>query len=194
MKLLSLKMPCQAEWIIETDCIEIISKLKMKYGKYISERKECGCSDIKIVKNNEIKYTVTIKDVVINTARPIFHLNRFLFDNPSYDNIMIKRIRVMLEYHCYPVWLYDEDDDVIDTLLPEELRNTELDAKFDDLQARYDSLFVNNTKEFSYKGFSSPEEKDKFMSDWQTAYDELVEAVGNRYPITNEIYRAFPTE
>ena len=29
---------------------------------------------------------------------------------------MIKRIRVMLEYHCYPVWLYDEDDDVIDTL------------------------------------------------------------------------------
>ena len=28
---------------------------------------------------------------------------------------MIKRIRVMLEYHCYPVWLYDEDDDVIDT-------------------------------------------------------------------------------
>ena len=187
-------MPCQAEWIIETDCIEIISKLKMKYGKYISERKECGCSDIKIVKNNEIKYTVTIKDVVINTARPIFHLNRFLFDNPSYDNIMIKRIRVMLEYHCYPVWLYDEDDDVIDTLLPEELRNTELDAKFDDLQARYDSLFVNNTKEFSYKGFSSPEEKDKFMSDWQTAYDELVEAVGNRYPITNEIYRAFPTE
>ena len=107
---------------------------------------------------------------------------------------MIKRIRVMLEYHCYPVWLYDENDDVIDTLLPEELRNTELDAKFDDLQARYDSLFVNNTKEFSYKGFSSPEEKDKFMSDWQTAYDELVEAVGNRYPITNEIYRAFPTE
>ena len=103
MKLLSLKMPCQAEWIIETDCIEIISKLKMKYGKYISERKECGCSDIKIVKNNEIKYTVTIKDVVINTARPIFHLNRFLFDNPSYDNnvLALHGAAVELGGKCY---------------------------------------------------------------------------------------------
>ena len=47
---------------------------------------------------------------------------------------MINKIRVMLEYRCYPVWLYDEDGDVIDTLLPEELRNDRnLDKKFDEL-------------------------------------------------------------
>ena len=32
------------------------------------------------------EYTVTIENMVMNTAHPIFHLNRFLFDNPSYDD------------------------------------------------------------------------------------------------------------
>ena len=100
---------------------------------------------------------------------------------------MIKRIRVMLDYGCYPVWLYDENDLVIDTLLPENLRDTELDAKFDDLQARYDALFINNEKEFSYRGFSSPEEKERFLADWEAAYDELERAIDGKYPITNEI-------
>ena len=82
---------------------------------------------------------------------------------------MIKFIRVMLDYGCYPVWLYSEDGLVIDTLLPEELRGTELDAKFDDLQERYEALFINNSKEFPYRGFNSPEEKERFLSDWELA-------------------------
>ncbi len=58
---------------------------------------------------------------------------------------MVKRIRLMLDYGCYPVWLYDENDNLIDTLLPEELRNDHaLDTMFDDLQARYENLFINN--------------------------------------------------
>ena len=106
---------------------------------------------------------------------------------------MIKRIRVMLDYGCYPVWLYDEEDEIIDTLLPNELRsNTELDLKFDDLQKRYEELFVNNEKEFSYKGFSTPEEQAKFLSDWDQAVNELMIAVGGKYPISNEIHRTFP--
>jgi len=87
LKLLSLKMPHQAEWIIETDCPEIASKLEMKYGKYVSEGKEFKHPKINIKKNGT-DYTVTIEDSVINTARPIFHLNRFLFDHPSYDDII----------------------------------------------------------------------------------------------------------
>lgn len=105
---------------------------------------------------------------------------------------MIKRIRVMLDYGCYPVWLYDEEDDIIDTALPEELRsNTELDAKFDELQARYEALFINNEKEFSFKGFTSTEEKQKFLQDWQAAFDELAAALNGKYPISNEIYHDF---
>lgn len=105
---------------------------------------------------------------------------------------MIKRIRVMLDYGCYPVWLYDEEDDIIDTLLPDELRqNSELDAKFDDLQARYENLFINDGKEFSYYGFKSDEEKQIFLKDWQIAVDELIAAVDGKYPVSNEIERIF---
>lgn len=103
MKLLSLKMPYQAEWIIETDCLEIFSKLEMKYGKYVSECKECGRSDIKIFKNDGTDYTVTIEDSIIRTARPIFHLNRFLFDNPSYDDNVLALHGAAVEWEgkCY---------------------------------------------------------------------------------------------
>ena len=80
---------------------------------------------------------------------------------------MIKKIRVVLDYGCYPVWLYDEDGDLIDTLLPEEIRsNVELDSKFDDLQSRYEALFINNSKEFSFVGFKNEYEKQKFLIDW----------------------------
>ncbi len=106
---------------------------------------------------------------------------------------MFKRIRLMLDYGCYPVWLYDEEGGIIDTLLPEELRsNTELDSRFDDLQERYEALFINNEKEFAFKGFSSPEERSKFLLDWQTAVEELVAAVDGKYPISNEIKLTFP--
>ena len=38
---------------------------------------------------------------------------------------------------------YEIDRNIIDTLLPKELRSdVELDSKFDDLQARYDALFT----------------------------------------------------
>lgn len=103
MKLLSLKMPHQAEWIIETDCPEIVSKLDMKYGKYVSECSEYKYSDIKMLKNDETDYAVTIEDSVIRTARPIFHLNRFLFDNPSYDDNILALHGAAVEWKgkCY---------------------------------------------------------------------------------------------
>ncbi|MBO4676646.1 MAG: hypothetical protein J5633_03765, partial [Oscillospiraceae bacterium] len=82
----------------------------------------------------------------------------------------------MLEYGCYPVWLYNENGLVIDTLLPEELRNDrELDAQFDDLQARYEALFINDEHVFDYVGFESEAEKAAFLSDWQKAVNELTE-------------------
>lgn len=63
---------------------------------------------------------------------------------------MVKKIRIMLDYKCYPVWLYDEDGDIIDTLLPEELRDdADLDSKFDELQDRYDALFIDDGKDLS---------------------------------------------
>ena len=95
---------------------------------------------------------------------------------------MIIKIAVMLDYGCYPVWLYDENGFVEDTLLPEELRgDMELDAKFDDLQSRYDALFVDNEHEFSYVGFKSELEKNLFIHDWKNAVEELRSKLDDKY-------------
>ena len=101
---------------------------------------------------------------------------------------MLKRIRLLLDYRCYPVWLYDENGDVIDTLLPEELRDDiELDSKFDDLQARYDALFIDNAHKFSFIGFKSTEDRERFCSDWENTVNELVYKLNGKYPIQNDV-------
>ena len=105
---------------------------------------------------------------------------------------MIKKLRLLLEYGCYPVWLYDEDGFIVNTLLPEELRNDrELDAKFDDLQARYEALFINDEHVFDYIGFKTEAEKNAFLSDWQKAVKELTEKAKGKYEIVDDIDRSF---
>ncbi len=106
---------------------------------------------------------------------------------------MVKTLRIMLEYRCYPVWLYDEDGHIVDTLLPEELRDdSELDSKFDDLQARYDALFVDNAHEFDFVGFKNESDKEAFLRDWQIAIMDLRKKTQGRYVIIDEIQKAFP--
>lgn len=101
---------------------------------------------------------------------------------------MLKKIRLLFDYGCYPVWLYDENNDVIDTLLPEELRSDiELDSRFDDLQARYDALFIDNSCEFSFIGFKSEPEREKFCSDWKDTVNELIMKLNGKYPIQNDV-------
>ena len=101
---------------------------------------------------------------------------------------MVKRIRLLLDYGCYPVWLYDENDDVIDTLLPEELRSDiDLDKKFDDLQARYEALFINDAHEFSYVGFKNDADREHFLRDWALTTTELKEKLQGKYPITDDV-------
>lgn len=108
---------------------------------------------------------------------------------------MIKTLRIMLEYHCYPVWMYNEEGNIVDTLLPEELRSDiKLDSKFDDLQARYDALFINNAHEFDYVGFKTEADKRAFLKDWQRAVSELRRKTQGRYEIIDEIEKAFPTD
>ncbi|MBQ2677797.1 MAG: hypothetical protein IJF96_02670 [Firmicutes bacterium] len=105
---------------------------------------------------------------------------------------MVKKIRVMLDYKCYPVWLYDEDENIVDTLLPEELRDdVELDSKFDDLQARYDALFIDDGSRFEYVGFESDAEKESFLHDWEKAVSELIQKSDGKYEIIDEINKAF---
>ena len=101
---------------------------------------------------------------------------------------MMKKIRLLLEYGTYPVWLYAEDGGIIDTRLPDELRNdTELDARFSDLQRRYHALFINNEIKFSYVGFKSSDEEAAFNADMLDAIRELKEKLDGKYEIVDDI-------
>ncbi len=63
---------------------------------------------------------------------------------------------------------------IVDSLLPEELRDdSELDSKFDDIQDRYDALFVDNAHEFDFVGFKNEADKEAFLRDWQIAIMDL---------------------
>jgi len=66
---------------------------------------------------------------------------------------MIKKIRVMLEYNTYCLWLYNENDEIIDNDNPPEWDDDqELTDAFMAVSDLYDSFFIDNEKEFSYVG------------------------------------------
>lgn len=85
MRSFLLKMPQQMERIIELDCPELIWKLEMKYGRYVSACESMRMADIRITKSGEAVYTLTIGDTVTQTAQPLVSVERFLFEHPSYD-------------------------------------------------------------------------------------------------------------
>ena len=101
---------------------------------------------------------------------------------------MIVKLRLMPEYGCYPVWLYDEHNWIVDTRLPDELSgDAELDAGFNEIADRYEALFINNEREFSYVGFSSEAEKERFLRDWKALVEEITRKTGGRYEIVDDI-------
>lgn len=101
---------------------------------------------------------------------------------------MLTKIEIFLDYQCYPVWLYDENDDIIDTLLPEELRSDlELDSLFDGIQSKYDSLFIDDDTEFKYLGFENENDKIDFLNECDNAIKKLAERCNGRYQIINRI-------
>ena len=101
----------------------------------------------------------------------------------------ISYIRLLLDYPCYPVWLYAEDGCVIDTVLPEEWQDdAELDDLFIKLQEAYNALFIDDGKEFSYVGFRSDEERTAFEQLMQSAADALYRKNNGKYTIVNDLH------
>ena len=73
-------------------------------------------------------------------------------------------LRLLLEYKAFPIWIYDEEGLVIDTILPSEWKEYyELSNALDKIQAIYDSLFLDTKEEFKFVGFKSSAEKESFF-------------------------------
>lgn len=101
---------------------------------------------------------------------------------------MIKKIRILLEYNTYCLWLYDENDEIIDNDNPPEWNDDEeLTKAFMDVSNLYDSFFVDNSKEFSYVGCPNEETANKLKMLFNRAVNLLVKKNNGKYVIQNDV-------
>ena len=79
-----------------------------------------------------------------------------------------------MEYRCFPVWIIDDDGGLIGDKMPEDFENdAEMVSLFNTIQKTYEGLFVNNSKEFSFRGFATEEQKAEFLQMFWRACEML---------------------
>ena len=94
----------------------------------------------------------------------------------------------MLEYNTYCIWLYDENDEIIDNDNPPEWRNdNDLTAAFMAVSDLYDSFFIDNDIEFRYIGCPDEATRNKLRDLISKAINVLMEKNNNKYIIQNDI-------
>ena len=75
---------------------------------------------------------------------------------------MKKTLKLMPEYQCYPLWLYDSDGTLIDNIIPESLQaNKELMDALTSVQQQFDALY---TADIPLRRFSRREIQRTFYS------------------------------
>lgn len=101
---------------------------------------------------------------------------------------MVKEVRLMLEYQCYPIWLYDENGSFIDNDLISEIEeNRHLLEILEELQRQFDGLYLDSQEKCEYIGFTSELDKGKFEEMAINVYTELCIALGRKYSVLNMI-------
>ena len=101
---------------------------------------------------------------------------------------MISKIRLMLEYNTYCVWLYNENDEIIDNDNPPEWKDDkELTDAFMAVSDLYVTFFIDKKREFRYDGCPNEETPLKLKSLIVNAVGILERKVGGKYPIQNDI-------
>lgn len=96
----------------------------------------------------------------------------------------MKIIKINFEYKSFPVWIYDEEEKLIVNDLPDYLiGNEEIDPLFVKLQQEYDALFLDDGKEFKYKGFSDLVKEKDFYERVESAKSKLTKLLTNSYII-----------
>lgn len=111
-------------------------------------------------------------------------MDLLLVQTQHHKEIKLKTIKINFEYKSFPVWIYDEDENLIANDLPDFLiGNEEIDPVFVKLQQEYDSLYLDDGKEFKFKGFSNPAEENAFNERVEEAKSKLKELLSDSYLI-----------
>ncbi|MDL2274477.1 hypothetical protein LJC34_08095 [Oscillospiraceae bacterium OttesenSCG-928-G22] len=99
----------------------------------------------------------------------------------------MRKIEIYLDYPCYPMWIYDENNELIDNMLAEELQGEEeIDRILQEIQMTYVGLFTNNEVEFSYNGFESEQDRQAFIDKIEYVVGLIREKVGDKYIVIND--------
>ena len=100
----------------------------------------------------------------------------------------MKVIKIKFEYGCFPVWVYGENGELIDNDLPPYLvGHSDVDPKFVRIQEIYDSLYLNDGKEFKYIGFKEKEERESFFRELLLAMKILKDKLDDEYTIEDNM-------
>lgn len=97
-------------------------------------------------------------------------------------------LQIKLEYKCFPIWIYDQNNILIDNNLPESLiDDNELRNAFSKVQEAYDYLYIDNYNEFTYIGFQSNDQKRRFIDIFNYAIILLKRKVNGNYLVKNNV-------
>ncbi len=101
--------------------------------------------------------------------------------------IKMKILKLMLEYGCFPIWTYEKKDVLTENDFPKENPPSQrLDELKTIIAKEYMSTFINDTHEFSYKGFHSKEECQKFVDKLNEFRDLVQEEYSKKYKIIDD--------
>lgn len=101
---------------------------------------------------------------------------------------MKKEVRLMLDYQCYPIWIYDENGEFVDNDLVEEIKKDEkIVTILEELQNQFDALYLNNQDEFKYIGFHSEIDKKRFEEMVYQVYNILSNLLSEKYIVKNMV-------
>ncbi len=101
----------------------------------------------------------------------------------------MKTIKINLEYKCYPIWLYDENGELLNNSIPHELaRETDIIHSLDSIQNLFNQLFDETEIEFRFKGFSDDHERDQFNLLVNETVAVIESKIGSVYKIVNNSY------
>lgn len=100
----------------------------------------------------------------------------------------MKKIKLYLEYQCYPMWIYDENGNLVDNNIASELMNEPLIVKaLDEIQGMYDNLFEDNEVNFEFKGFAQEQDREHFLRLVSETVNSIESKLNDNYKVENKI-------
>ncbi|HWP79906.1 MAG TPA: hypothetical protein VN446_04630 [Candidatus Acidoferrum sp.] len=103
----------------------------------------------------------------------------------------MKKLRFLLEYHSSPIWVIDENGNLIDNGLPSELKKYQnLEALLEEIAEEFDDLYENNDSYFGYQGFQNESAKHAFFCKVGQAIHLIKQYAGNSYAIQVDVDEA----